>query len=127
LPGTNQCRFLSTAIAADTASYFTTDGIGVIVSAPGEERENVSRSCFISSDGILSTRLGGGTTRMSGTSMASPHVAGVVARYYQAGFQASDIRQFLQLDADRAGIAPIDSPGSQYTYDGVREGIVQAP
>jgi len=127
LAGTNQCRFLSTAIAADTASYFTTDGIGVIVSAPGEERENVSRSCFISSDGILSTRLGGGTTRMSGTSMASPHVAGVVARYYQAGFQASDIRQFLQLDADRAGIAPIDSPGSQYTYDGVREGIVQAP
>ena len=127
LRGTNQCRFLSAPIGADTASYFTTDGAGVIVSAPGEEQENVSRSCFISSVGILSTRLGGGTTRMSGTSMASPHVAGVAARYYQAGFQAGDIRQFLQLDADRIGIAPLDSPGSQYTYDGVREGIVQAP
>jgi len=127
LRGTNQCRFLSAPIGADTASYFTTDGAGVIVSAPGEEQENVSRGCFISSIGILSTRLGGGTTRMSGTSMASPHVAGVVARHYQAAFQVADIRQFLQLDADRIGTAPLDSPGSQYTYDGVREGIVRAP
>jgi subtilisin len=125
--GTNQCRLLRSPIAADTASYFTTDGAGVIVSAPGEEREDVARSCFISSVGILSTRLGGGTTRMSGTSMASPHVAGIVARYYQAGFEAGAIRQYLQLDADRIGSAPLDSPASLYTYDGVREGIAQAP
>ena len=127
LAGTNQCRLLSAPVAADTASYFTTDGTGVLVSAPGEESENVSKGCFISSVGILSTRLNGGTTRMSGTSMASPHVAGVAARYYQAGFQASDIRQFLQSDADRIGIGPLDSPGSRYTFDGEREGIVQAP
>jgi subtilisin len=127
--GSNQCRFLSSPIAADTASYFTTDGVGVTVSAPGEDKEDVNRGCSINSVGILSTRLGGGTTRMSGTSMAAPHVAGIVARYYQAGFTSSDIRQFLQSDGatDRLGIAPLGSPTSGYTYDGVREGIAQAP
>ena len=125
--GSNLCRFLTAPIAADTASYFTTDGSGVAVSAPGEDEEDVNRGCFINSVGILSTRLGGGTTRMSGTSMASPHVAGIVARYYQAGFTAIDIRGLLPGDADRVGIAPLNSPTSTYTFDGVREGIAQAP
>jgi subtilisin len=127
--GSNLCRFLSSPIAADTASYFTSDGVGVIVSAPGEEREDVARSCSITSVGILSTRLGGGTTRMSGTSMASPHVAGIVARYYQQNpaYTVDDIRQFLQSDADRIFIAPLNSPTGSYSFDGEREGIAQAP
>ena len=129
LTGSNQCRRLSAPIAADTASYFTTDGAKVVVSAPGEDAENVSRGCLISSTGILSTQFGGGTTRMSGTSMASPHVAGVVARHFQANpaFTLSDVRQFLALDAERKTVAPFDSPTSSYTFDGVREGIAQAP
>jgi subtilisin family serine protease len=127
--GSNQCRFLSAPIAADTASYFTTDGADVIVSAPGEDAEDVNRGCLIRSVGILSTRLGGGTTRLSGTSMASPHVAGIVARYYQQNpaYTPVDIRQFLQLDADRPSVAPLDSPTSSYSFDGRREGIAQAP
>jgi subtilisin len=108
--GSNQCRFLGSAIAADTASYFTTDGAGVAVSAPGEDKEDVSKGCLIKSVGILSTRLGGGTTRMSGTSMAAPHVSGIAARYYQQalGYTPSDIRQFLQQDAEGGGTAPLD-------------------
>jgi subtilisin family serine protease len=101
----------------------------VTVSAPGEDKEDVSRACFIQSVGILSTRLGGGTTRMSGTSMASPHVAGIVARYYQKDptYTAGAIRAALQDAANRKGTAPRDSPTSGYTYDSVREGIAQAP
>jgi subtilisin len=127
--GSNLCRLLSSPIAADTASYFTSDGVSVTVSAPGEEKEDVARSCLITSVGILSTRLGGGTTRMSGTSMASPHVAGIVVRYYQQNplYTVGDIRQFLKSDADRVGVAPLGSPTGSYTFDGEREGIAQGP
>lgn len=127
--GSNLCRALASPIAADTASYFTTDGVGVTVSAPGEDREDVSRGCLITSVGILSTRLGGGTTRMSGTSMASPHVAGIVARYYQQNpaYTVEDIRQFLSNGAARVGTVPLSSPTGSYTWDGEFEGIAQAP
>ena len=127
--GSNQCRFLSSPVAADTASYFTTDGVGVTVSAPGADKEDVSRGCMITSAGILSTRLGGGTTRMSGTSMAAPHVAGIAARHFQQlpASSPADVRIRITLDAVRRGVAPLDSVSSGYTFDGVREGVAVAP
>jgi len=127
--GSNQCRFLPGAIAADTASYFTTDGVKVLISAPGEEREDVSRACQIQGSGILSLKLGGGTTRMSGTSMSSPHVAGIAARYFQQNpaYSPSDVRGWIVTGASRPGVAPLNSPSSAYTFDGVREGVAQAP
>jgi subtilisin len=127
--GSNQCRYLTAPIGSDTASYFTTDGQGVTVSAPGEDQEDVSRSCFITSIGILSTKRGGGTTRMSGTSMASPHVAGIAARYYQLNPQMlpSEVKAWIAAGAKRQTVAPLDSPSGAYTFDGVREGIAQAP
>ena len=89
----------------------------------------MSKACGLDSIGLLSTRLGGGTTWMSGTSVASAHVAGVVARYYQQNFlnTPASIRMALQNGASRSGNVPLDSPHRFYTYDGVREGIAQAP
>jgi subtilisin len=138
--GTNSCRRLSGKIFADTASYFTTDGAreldlsgnwlrGVTISAPGADAENVSNGCMISSVGILSAKLGGGTTRMSGTSMASPHVAGVAARFIQQNpaWTPENIRTQLRNTAQNTGTAPLNSPTSSYTFDGDREGVAKAP
>lgn len=134
--GSSRLRGFRQGIAADTASYFTTDGafdpgtrIGVTISAPGEEKEDVAASAFITSVGILSLNLGGGTTRMSGTSMASPHVAGVVARLIEidSALVPELIRGLIRGDTALTGTAPFDSPTIGYTYDDEREGIVIVP
>ncbi|MCH7743267.1 MAG: S8 family serine peptidase, partial [Proteobacteria bacterium] len=66
--GNNKCKRFSGFVAADTASYFTTDGPGVAVSAPGAHKEDINKGCRVTSEGVLSLNLGGGTTRKSGTS-----------------------------------------------------------
>jgi subtilisin family serine protease len=130
-----------TSIKKDTASYFSTDGrftggIGVTVSAPGEEQEDIfsfSGACFVESIGILSTLLDGGTIGLFGTSMSSPHVAGVVALMWQKEMSAGRIltpefaRTQIRNSVDRIGTAPLDSPTEEYTFDGEREGVIWAP
>ena len=128
-------------IRADTASYFTTDGAfvggtGVTVSAPGEEREDIYSyfgACYLEPIGILSTWPGGETIELYGTSMAAPHVAGVVALMWQKELSlglslAPEVaRSRIRNSVARPGTAPLDSPLLEYSFDGQREGEVWAP
>lgn len=138
LTGTAPRSYSSYTVVQDTASYFTSDGayngsVGVTISAPGEDQENIvvyGVSAYINSVGILSTKLGGGTVRMSGTSMAAPHVAGVMARYFQTHTGAVDleaVRGIMMSKALNKGVAPYVNRPIPGSPDGVFEGIVCVP
>jgi len=69
--------------ASDRRASFSNHGTYVGIAAPGER--------------ILSTKLGGGTTTLSGTSMAAPHVAAAAAVVWGAhpGLSAAQVRAAL--------------------------------
>jgi hypothetical protein len=88
--------------ASDSVAYFSNYGDGLAVGAPGLD--------------ILSLRAGGipllgngpvGTdyARLSGTSMAAPHVAGLTAVLIAGlpGLSLAEIRSHLELNADQPG------------------------
>lgn len=82
----------------DNSPYWSSEGEEVEVSAPGVN--------------IYSTYKGGVYATMSGTSMASPHVAGVVALLLQNNpLTPTEVRTVLQTTADDLG-----APGHDNVY-----------
>ena len=81
----------------DDLAYWSSTNSDVEVSAPGVS--------------VLSTYRGGGTKTLSGTSMASPHVAGVAALYWSAAAAPKNdsVRATLTSTAQDAGPAGTDA------------------
>ncbi len=64
-----------------SAAWTTNQSAPVAIAAPGSN--------------VLSLRSGGGTTTMSGTSMAAPHVAGALALYLEQYAQSANSSAFI--------------------------------
>jgi subtilisin family serine protease len=99
------------ACSSSPARAGTTDGIMVTAAIDINNNEaswsNFGPCVDIHAPGvnILSTRLNGGTTTMSGTSMASPHVGGTAALFLSshAGLTPAAVEQALKADAVATG------------------------
>ena len=92
--------------SADSEASWSNYGSCVDVWAPGVS--------------ILSTRRGGGTTTMSGTSMASPHVGGTGALYLSnnAGSSAALVESMLKASAVTTGTISKDGRPIKLIYAG---------
>jgi aqualysin 1 len=104
----------------------TNNGIATVAATDSANREanfsNYGKCVDLWAPGvsITSTQLGGGTTTMSGTSMASPHVGGTAALYLskKMGSSAATVESQLKLDAVATGTSSKDGRAIKLLYAG---------
>ena len=87
-----QCLAVASTDSVDDISWFSNYGTWVDIAAPGSS--------------IYSTALGSDYEYLSGTSMATPHVAGVAGLVSSLGLNNAQVRARLETTAD-----PIDGTG----------------
>jgi subtilisin family serine protease len=106
---------VSVAAVAKTPDGFEVapfSNIGARVSGPGVN--------------ILSAKLGGGLVTLSGTSMATPHVAGVAALWAQKMLEDGEFRGSLLADR-LIGTATTNGMKPGFDYADIGAGLVRSP
>jgi subtilisin family serine protease len=102
--GANACNY-SPARAGTHNGVMTTGATDTTDNDPSWSNYGPCVDVWAPGVSILSTKKGGGTTTMSGTSMAAPHVGGTGALYLSSntGASAATVEYWLKTEAEKTG------------------------